>query len=212
MQNGMGSRNLYFGHPFSKETYTNSVRLKTPFGTWESDFDGIYSGERIKLVPSEPFDVDDVETEDRVIRGTKVIFIGDYEKVDAMHSDMQVYKDLCNKATVRVNNPDYLDFETFTAKVLKDRLKDVFALSSVSPELAKKYMDYAILYDKDKKHSDRLIVKPYFVSCPEGVLVLTEDFVDFNIQLKVSVDLGVVGAEIWMSENTSHYLYNYKEI
>lgn len=215
--NQQGIRNLYFGHPFSKETYTNSFRLKTPVPVWQADFDGVYSGKVIDLIPKDSVELpsdDDVEhsVEHRVVRGTKVMFIGDYEKVLEMSSDLAVYKDLCNLAMVKVNNPDYLDFDVYTKKILKDPLKNIFEMKSVTPELAKKYMDYATYYDRDKKYSDRLILKPYFTSCDSGVLLLTEDFSDFNLDLTIYADLGVVSAKVWLSENTSKYTHNYKEI
>lgn len=186
--------------------------LRTPVSTWKADFDGIYSGKEIFITP-EDYDVPaDFELERRVIRGTKVIFIGDYEKVLEMQQDVMLYHDLCNKATVKVNNPDYLDFEVYTRKILQDPLKNIFDMQSVTPEQAKKYMDYAVLYEKDKVHSDKLIIKPYFASCDAGILILSEDFVDYNVDLDVVPDIGVVGIKVWQSENTSKYIKNYVEV
>lgn len=160
---------------------------------------------------------DDVEfgnTEDelRVIRGTKVMFIGDFTKIEDMMDDIGIYHDLCSKAMIKINNPEYMEFEVFTERVLNDPMKSVFELNSISPDQAKKYMEYAVLYDKDKKHSDKLILKPYFYSTDSGVIVLTDAFVDFNLQFKISPEFGVVGCEFWISENTSRYTHYYKDI
>ena len=213
MTNEKGVRNFYFGHPFSKETYTNALTLKTPVSEWEADFDDVYSGAVINITPVDKVVANpESEVEHRVIRGTKVMFIGDYEKVLEMQGEFLLYKDLCNKATVKINNPDFLEFEAYTKKVLNDPLKNIFEMQSVTPEQAKKYMDYAVLYDKDKSYSDKLIEKPYFATCDEGVLILTEDFVDFNVDLRIDMELGVVGAQVQLSPNTSKYTHLYKDI
>ena len=213
MENERGIKNFYFGHPFSKETYTNALTLKTPVSEWEADFDGVYSGKVINIIPVDMVVVNpESELEHRVIRGTKVMFIGDYEKVLEMQEDILLYKDLCNRATVKINNPDFLEFEAYTQKVLNDPLKNIFDMQSVTPEQAKKYMDYAVMYDKAKTYSDRLIEKSYFTTCDEGVLILTEDFVDFNVDLRIDMELGVVGAQVQLSSNTSKYTHLYKDI
>ena len=203
--------NLYFGHPFSKETYTNSCQLKTPSAVWEIELDGIYSGNKVELISGDPI-VSDYETELRIIRGTKSCFIGDYVHVLEMQNDVSLYHKLVSKATVHINNPEYLDFETFTRQVLNDPLSNVENLKSITPEQAKKYMEYAVLYDKDERHSNKLINKAYFASTEFGVLILSEQFVDFNFEMKIDPERGVVGATCWISDNTSHYLANYKEI
>ena len=211
-KNQQGIRNLYFGHPFSSETYTNSVQLRTPVKNWITDLDGVYQGHHLLLTPGEPVESNSFEDEQRVIRGTKCLFIGDFEKIIDMQEDVGVYHDLCSKATIKVNNPDYLDFEAYTAQILNDPMKSIYDVQDVTVEQAKKYMEYGILYDKDEVHSNKLILKPYFVSFDEGVLILTNDFVDFNLNLKIDPEQGVVGCEFWLSENTSHYLNYYKEI
>lgn len=176
------------------------------------DLDGIYSGKHIALKPVFPVAADDLHEEKRYVRGTKCCFIGDFEKILEIKNDTSVYSDLCNKATVRVANPDYLDFDVYTKRILNDPLSSLDQLESLSPELAKKYMEYGIKYDKDKKYSDKLIVKSYFASCDSGVLILTDDFVDVNLELQISETVGVVSCELWISESTSHYLDYYKDI
>ena len=211
--NSLGTQNLYFGHPYSKETYTNSVMLKTPIQSWEANLDGIYSGNDIKFEPESSYDsISEIETEYRVIRGTKVMFIGDYNKVLEMENDPSVYNLIKNNALIKVNNPDYMEFDAYTKKVLNDPLKNINDIKTITPYQAKKYMDYAVRYDKDKKFSDKLIMKPYFMSFENGCLILTEDFVDYNITLQVSPEDGVVGITVKQSKNTSKYIDQYKEI
>ena len=140
------------------------------------------------------------------------MFIGDHSKIEDMQEDLGIYHDLYSKAMIKINNPDYMEFDVFTDRILHDPMKSVFEVKSISPEQAQKYMEYAVLYDKDKQHSDKLILKPYFYSTDAGVLILTEDFADFNLQLKISPEFGVVGCEFWLSESTSHYTHYYKDI
>jgi len=164
------------------------------------------------LIPLAPVDLGQVENEYRIIRGTKCMFIGDFEKILDMETDIGVYHDLCNQATIKVANPDYMDFETYTTKILNDPLKSIYDVKQVSVEQAKKYMEYGILYDKDEVRSNKLILKPYFVSFDEGVLILTDDFVDYNLDLQIDPEFGVVGCTFWMTENSSHYTQYYKEL
>ena len=212
-ENGNGIRNLYFGHPYSKETYTNSVMLKTPVEHWEADFDGIYSGKEIALSPV-GFDARGIEAdlEHRVIRGTKVMFIGDYLSVLEMEEDVQLYHGLCELAMIKINNPEFMEFDAYTANVLHDPLVDINEVSSITRDVGKKYMEYAVKYNNDKRYSDRLILKPYFKSTGSGVLVLTEEFKDFNIDFDVSHELGVIGVRIRLSGNTSKYTQQYKDV
>ena len=186
--------------------------LKTDVKEWEADFDEVYSGKDIEITPFENVDLSSAEHEQRFVRGTKVMFIGDYAKVLEMQDDISVYRDLYNRAMIKINNPDYMEFDVYTKRILKDPLKNIFEMQSVTSDLAKKYMDYAVLYDKDKKHSDKLILKHYFVTTDAGVLILTEDFVDYNIDLDVDIETGVLGIKIKQSENTSKYTEMYKDI
>ena len=186
--------------------------FRTPVRSWLADFDGIYSGKVIDLIPEDTVIYSEVETEHRTIRGTKAMFIGDYEKVLEMESDREVFYEMKSNAMIRVDNPEYLDFEVYTRRILKDPLKNIFEVNTIKPELAKKYMEYAIKYDKDTKYSNKLIIKPYFTTSDAGILILTEDFMDFNLELSVDPENGVVGAKCWISENTSKYTGQYLDI
>ena len=212
------NENLYFGHPFSRETYTNSVDIKSAVKAWEADLSELYSGGIITFheqgdVPHNDAYFQDVDTELRIIRGTKVLFIGGVVSVLEMRDDVGIYHDLLSKSLVRTNNPDYMDFSAYTSHVIGDPLKNIEDVTSIDSATAKKYMDYVLLYDKDKKHSDHLIIKNHFTLYEDrGIFISTSDFQDFNVNLKISMEYGVVGFTVQMLPNTSHYLDNYKEI
>ena len=211
-ENEQGIRNLYFGHPFSRETYTNSFQLRTPVESWSADFDGVYSGDKIELVPDDVLTPLESCDELRIVRGTKSMFIGDFSFVQEMQGDIGIYHTLQSKAMVKLNNPNYLDFSVYTDRILHDPLMSIDEVKSLTSDKAKKYMEYAVKYDNDKQYSDKLIQKPYFTTCPAGILILTEDFVDYNINLQVDPESGVIGCTVWMSESTSKYTKHYKEL
>ena len=205
-------RSLYFGHPYSKETYTNSVQLKTPVECWEGNIDDIYTGAVIDIVPVDYVNTNALASEHRVIRGTKVMFIGDYQKVQEMLERKDFYYQCVENAKVKWNNPDYMSFEKYTKQILKKPLKSVEEIDTLNAEQAKQYMEAAVAYDRDKKYSDKLVLQPFFKTFEDGVLILSEDFVDYNLDLDIDPKLGVVGIHIQQAECTSHYLYLYKEI
>ena len=188
------------------------MQLKTPVEWWEGNFDEIYSGQVIDLVPVDYKNNNEVTSEHRVIRGTKVMFIGDYQKVQEMLESKSYYHQCVENAKVKWDNPDYIPFDQYTRQVLKTPLDSVETMTSINPEQAKQYMEAAVAYDRDKKYSDKLVLQPFFKSFDDGILILSEDFVDFNLDLDIDPKLGVVGAHIQLAECTSHYLYLYKEI
>ena len=164
----MGNR-LYLGHPLAEKLYLTNIALKCHASDWDLSLTKLKDTIVGVKAISKQYNEEDLDfSQERTIKGCPALLLSDFDVFDKLsEADLNNLLASCKKYKA---NPNFLTFEEYTDKVLKDHLRPLDTLEKIDVEEATKYVHYREKYDADLKYSDKEV--PYWVSAKRVNLFL----------------------------------------